>query len=212
MVVQDPVRLSEALFAWANSINESLGKFAYGSLRSSLERSTTSKVGNGLLSVRLSELALNRFWAAYKVVRLSEGYVHLSEASSGSWKTHELSNPISSKNPILIPQSPKMDYYDVYRFYIQHNIKDNSEKHNQQLKSTTFGNSYNFQNLNQKQPFQSNFRNHVYILLIELLAHPYLIRWTRQATNKFKLSPSNSLLFLVSPFFSQKLMFSFYCT
>jgi len=107
MVAQDPVRLSEALFAWANSIVESLGKFAYGSLRSSLERSTTSKHGNCLLSVRLSELALNRFWAAYTVVRLSEGDVRLSEASSDSSKAHELSNPISSKTQFWSPNHPK---------------------------------------------------------------------------------------------------------
>jgi len=58
---------------------------------------------------------------------LSEGDVRLSEASSGSSKTHELSNPISSKNPILIPQSPKMDYYNVYRFYMHHNVQKNTE-------------------------------------------------------------------------------------
>jgi len=62
----------------------------------------------------LERTGVIKFWAAYKVarlsegdVRLSEGDVRLSEASSGSSQTHELSNPISSKNPNLIPNHPK---------------------------------------------------------------------------------------------------------
>ena len=45
------------------------------------------------------------------------------------WAVQKFMNflTLSSKNPILIPRSPKTIFYNVYRFYMQHSTQSNTE-------------------------------------------------------------------------------------
>ena len=89
MVIQGQSRLSEANLASSESNDESLGK-------SRLEFACIS-------------LTRDFIWTAFWESRLSEKYLASSEASSGQFSNYDFLSPFSSKNPILIPQSPKMN-------------------------------------------------------------------------------------------------------
>ena len=125
--------MHEAKFRkWSHST-----QFAWAKL-CSLERTQMTKVGKSTLSVHSAHAwacGLKSIMGSYNGRSLKRRVVRLSEASSGSSKTHEFSNPFSSKNPILIFWSPKMNYKNAYRFYIQQctikNIKQQHQSANQ---------------------------------------------------------------------------------
>jgi len=67
----------------------------------------------------------------YKGHSLKRRVTRLSEASSGQIFNYDSLNPFSSKNPILIPQTPKLIYRNVYGFTKQQSIRNISYKHHQ---------------------------------------------------------------------------------
>jgi len=121
-------------------------------------------------------------------------------------------NPFFIQKPNFDPPITQIDLQKrlqvLYTTYHQKQLR--------KTQSTTWINNIRqfiifLKNLNQNNNSQSKFMKHAYILLIELLAHPYLIRWTIKL-QKFKLSlpSSNPPWFLVLLSFLPKLKFSSY--
>ena len=114
------------------------------------------------LAACLSERARNNSRQG-KCRSLERRLARLSERSSGQTFNFDFLNPFSSKNPILIPQSPKLIYRNVFRSYTQHNSINNSEN--------TINNTIQLirqfiiflRNLKQYNNFQSKFMKHAYI-------------------------------------------------
>jgi len=72
MVAQDPVRLSEALFAWANTNDEGWEKFAWGSLKARLSEAQRHKSGICCLALAWTNWHY-QILGSLQGARLSEG-------------------------------------------------------------------------------------------------------------------------------------------
>ena len=115
----------------------------------------------------------------YKGHSLKRRVTRLSEASSGQIFNYDFLNPFSSKNPILIPQTPKLIYRNDYGFTKQQSIRNISYQHHQTHIIQQQWAFFMLLTLINIHHFQSNFMQsyiYIYILTKEMLAHPYLIK------------------------------------
>ena len=174
MVVQDLSRFKRRPFRFKRNLHRMVG-------------SRSLKVRSWFASSDLNVVSLGVSRFEFAFISL-QGKLHL-----GSPKVHEFSNSFHPRNSILIPRSPKMNYYNVYGFYMQYNNQNNSENMKSTTQFTTFGNLSQLSNPNSRTTNSIQFSNIIYTINWKLASPLPEFRWKKIYSNQ---APSSSSLCL----------------